>query len=203
MADFGVGRPFRTTGWFGLPRGSPGAVFGRPFGAEDGEGTTSTAWRSVFVNQVRASCLRSPYAMIPEMAKGPSDRFVRMYGSILDTLREMGGEGPAGEVARKVADAVLGDSPERSRELKSGGNAGENEVAWARNNLREAGLIDGSTRGVWKLTDKGWKTKLTLKEAQELGRHATITARNRLPVVEKSTPIARPRSRTSSPSFRR
>lgn len=106
--------------------------------------------------------------------KKVSERFVRMYGPILDALREVGGEAPAREIAREVADRVLGGTDERIRELKSGGNAAENEVAWARNNLREGGLIDGSTRGVWRLTAEGWKTHLDIQSALKLGKHSEI-----------------------------
>ncbi len=111
------------------------------------------------------------------MAKAPNDRYVRAYGPILDALREAGGEAPAREIARKVADLLVGGTAERDRELKSGGNAAENEVAWARNNLRAAGLIDGSTRGIWRLTELGWKTHLTLEQAREIGRHDKIVGR--------------------------
>jgi restriction system protein len=69
----------------------------------------------------------------------------------------MGGEGPAGEVSRRVADLVHGGTAERERVLASGGNAAQNEVAWARNNLKEAGFIDASTRGIWRLTPEGWE----------------------------------------------
>jgi len=111
------------------------------------------------------------------MAKMSSDRFVRAYGPLLDALREAGGEAPAREIARLVADKLFAGTAERDRELRSGGNAAENEVAWARNNLREAGLIDGSTRGIWRLTEAGWKTQLSLEQARELGHHAKIVGR--------------------------
>lgn len=101
-----------------------------------------------------------------------------MYGPILDALREAGGEGTRVEISRKVADLVLGGTEDRDRVLKSGANAAENEVQWARNNLREAGLLDGSTRGIWRLTDEGWRTKLDIDSARELGRNAKIKARN-------------------------
>lgn len=110
-----------------------------------------------------------------------------MYGPLLDALREAGGEAPPREIARKVADQVLGGTSERDRILKSGGNAAENEVAWARNNLREAGLIDGSTRGIWRLTAEGWNTKLGLKDSVALGRHSQITARYRTQTDEPSS----------------
>lgn len=111
-----------------------------------------------------------------------------MYGPLLDALREAGGEAPTGEISRIVADRVLGGDPERERILKSGGNAAENEVQWARNNLREAGLIDGSTRGVWRLTQEGWAARLTLEEARELGRHARIVARRAIDASEDDLP---------------
>ncbi len=46
------------------------------------------------------------------------DRFVRMYGPLLDVLREMGGEGTPREICRRVADLVLAGTPERTREIK-------------------------------------------------------------------------------------
>lgn len=92
-----------------------------------------------------------------------------MYGPLLDALREAGGEAQGRVIARLVADRVLGGTPERDEELKSGGNMAENEVAWARSDLREIGLFDGSIRGVWKLTEEGWKTHVAnLDEARKL-----------------------------------
>ena len=57
---------------------------------------------------------------------------------------------------------------ELSKEYKSGANVIRNQIAWARNTLREAGLIDGSQHGVWQLTEEGWKTELNLEQALDL-----------------------------------
>lgn len=108
------------------------------------------------------------------MATKATDMDIRMYGPILDVLREVGGEAPAREVMREVADRVLSGTVDRDRTLKGGENAAENEVAWARNSLREAGLLDGSTRGIWRLTPEGWKTYLNLENARTLGRASKI-----------------------------
>lgn len=99
-----------------------------------------------------------------------SERYTRMMGPILDCLREAGGEAAAPDIKRKVADLVVTDLHERQQELKSGENRAENEVAWARNRLRVAGLLDGSTRGIWRLTEAGWATHLTIQEAATLPR---------------------------------
>lgn len=112
-----------------------------------------------------------------------------MYGPLLDALREAGGEAAPREIMQKVADKVLGGTEERDRELKSGGNAAENEVAWARNNLREAGLIDGGVKGLWKLTDEGWKTRLDLAGSRALGKHAKISSKKTPPMPEEEPPF--------------
>lgn len=98
-----------------------------------------------------------------------------MYGPILDVLREFGGEAQASEVRIAVADRVVLDPNERQRALKSGDNAVENEVAWARNNLREFGYLESPIRGTWKLTSLGWQTNLDLASAISLGVYKSKT----------------------------
>lgn len=106
-----------------------------------------------------------------------NDRFVRMYGPLLDVLREMGGEGAANEVRRKVADLVIEDGQDRTKVLSSGENAAEFEVYEARCNLVLADLIDGSVKGVWKLTPLGWATHLDLDASRKLGLAKEIRER--------------------------
>lgn len=112
------------------------------------------------------------------MKKAPNDRYVRMYGPLLDVLREMGGEGKAREVARTVADRVVVNPDDRNRMLKSGGNAAENEVAWARDYLKRLGFISAGEYGVWRLTPAGHELTLSIDEARQLraGVHQAIAA---------------------------
>lgn len=98
-----------------------------------------------------------------------------MYGPILDVLREFGGEAQASEVRIAVADRVVLDPKDRQRVLKSGDNAAENEVAWARNNLREFGYLESPVRGTWKLTNLGWQTHLDLDSSTALGVYKSKT----------------------------
>ena len=63
------------------------------------------------------------------MGKVVSSRYARMFGPLLDALRDAGGEGNPRELSRKVADLVVTDSAERNRLNATGTNAAENEVA--------------------------------------------------------------------------
>jgi restriction system protein len=102
------------------------------------------------------------------MRKAATDRYVRFYGPILEALRDLGGSATPKEVKAAVIDRMDLSDEDLARTLKSGQNAVENEIAWARDYLRRLGFIDGSTQGVWRLTPEGQKTKLTLEQARQL-----------------------------------
>jgi restriction system protein len=101
------------------------------------------------------------------MATKRNDRYVRFYGPILDALRELGGSARPKEVQASVLQKVHLSEEELSRITKSGQSAVYNEIAWARDYLRRMGLIDGSEQGVWRLTEEGMGTKLSVEEARE------------------------------------
>jgi len=110
------------------------------------------------------------------MAKKSSESYAQMCNPVLEVLREMGGEGTASEVMRVVADRVVLDKSEREKVFpKSGVNVAERNVAFTRNFLRVAGLIDASTRGIWRLTPEGWKKHLTAEEARSIVRGKAIS----------------------------
>lgn len=102
------------------------------------------------------------------MRKPPSDRDIRFYGPILDALRDLGGSASPKEVKASVLDRMDIPEAERARILKSGQNAVENEIAWARDYLRRLGFIDGSVQGVWRLTPDGATAHISLDEARQL-----------------------------------
>ncbi len=124
------------------------------------------------------------------MIKKESVKDIRMYGPILDALREVGGEANGAEIARRVADRVLGGTLEREEELKSGGSKAENEVAWAKNDLREFGLIDGTRRGIWALTPEGWATHVAdINQARALLDQVRILRRKKLAAAKLEATI--------------
>jgi len=118
---------------------------------------------------MEASVTRQP-------AKGPE--FVRYFAPLLDALRSLGNSGTPTEVLEKIADDLSIDDAKLNESLASGQSRVYNQVHWARFYLTREGLLDGSERGVWKLTERGRKTKLNHVEAIEIFRrqHGAIQA---------------------------
>ena len=112
------------------------------------------------------------------MRKAQSDRYIRFYGPILEVLRELGGAASPKEVKAAVLERVSIAEVELARTLKSGQNAVENEIAWARDGLRRLGFIDGSVQGVWRLTPDGAQAHLSLEEARALRDDVYQAVRN-------------------------
>jgi restriction system protein len=95
-------------------------------------------------------------------------QFVQWFGPVLDALRSLGDSGTNDEVIERVAkDAGLSDA-QMNEQMSSGEPRFRNQVQWARFYLAKEGLIDSSRRGVWSLTERGQKTKLTRHQAHEL-----------------------------------
>ena len=86
---------------------------------------------------------------------------------ILESLKEMDGRGHYQEVLRRVERKLgrkLRDLDYNYTELPTTGRTRwENEAHFARNELREEGLISsGSPHGIWELTEKGIEEAATL-----------------------------------------
>ena len=98
-----------------------------------------------------------------EQTAGP--RFVRLFGPVLDALRELGGAAKPREVVDEVGRSRLVTDDDLTATLKSGASRFSNEVGWARFYLAKAGLIDSKERGYWRLTPEGRETRLDHKRA--------------------------------------
>lgn len=97
-------------------------------------------------------------------------RFVQYFGPVLDALRELGGSGAPPEVVDKVAQLCKISEAVQNELTASGEPRFPKNVHWARFYLSREGLIDSSKRGIWSLTEKGQKTRLTLENATEIFR---------------------------------
>jgi len=101
------------------------------------------------------------------MAKAKSE-FVKWMGPMLNALRELGGSGKPREVCDLIAQRSDISDKKLEETLKSGQTRFYNQVHWARQYLVWEGLLDGSVRGTWTLTTKGYETKLNEAESRKL-----------------------------------
>lgn len=100
--------------------------------------------------------------------KQRKSEFVKWMGPVLDALRELGGSGKPREVSELIAQRCDVSDNKLEETLKSGQTRFYNQVHWARQYLVWEGLLDGSTRGVWTLTEAGYKAKLNKSDARKI-----------------------------------
>ena len=86
-------------------------------------------------------------------AKGPL--FLRFAGPIVETIKELGSSGTAGEVIDRVIERMGISDKEQEAATANGQSRVRNQVGWARFYLVKAGFLDASQRGVWALTEVG------------------------------------------------
>jgi restriction system protein len=82
-----------------------------------------------------------------------------MFNPALQALKELGGSCSIGEMSDRVA-GILDLSEEDVNEVHKGNMTKlEYRLAWTRTYLKNYGLLENSTRGVWALTAKGQETE--------------------------------------------
>ena len=91
--------------------------------------------------------------------------FIQWFGPVLDALRELGGSAKPKDVTDLIAQNHKVPASVLAEKTKTGVPRFYNQVAWARQYLVNAGFLDSSIRGIWALTDKGRKSKLSKDEA--------------------------------------
>lgn len=94
--------------------------------------------------------------------------FVKWFGPLLDALRQLGGSAKPREAADKISDNLKVHDEKLNELLDSGQSRYYNQVAWARQYLAWEGLLDTSQHGIWTLSAKGEKTKLSDEQAREI-----------------------------------
>ena len=81
--------------------------------------------------------------------------FARWINPVLCALHELGGSARPREVVERVAHNEHVSDAALDQLNPAGGQRFPNQVHWARFYLADAGYIDRSKHGVWKLTDTG------------------------------------------------
>jgi restriction system protein len=90
--------------------------------------------------------------------RGP--KFTKHIIPLIEALREMGGSASSAEATDAVIEREKISEEELAKINKNGQSNVRNSIAWARMYLVYSGHIDSSSRGVWRLTEKGLNENL-------------------------------------------
>lgn len=97
--------------------------------------------------------------------------FLKWFAPLIKALNDLGGSATRKEACEKIAENEnLDESTLTETRGKHNVNKFDNEVAWARNYLVYANIIDKSQRGIWKLTDFGKTVTMTNELASKILR---------------------------------
>lgn len=91
--------------------------------------------------------------------KGP--QFLTYVIPLVETLRESGGSGSAGEIIDSVIARLKIPEDLVEETIPSGASRIRNQIQWARMYLVKADLMNAEQRGIWKLTEKGFDANLS------------------------------------------
>lgn len=95
--------------------------------------------------------------------------FLRWFAPLIQALRDLGGSGTPAEAREKIIEnEQLSVDEINETRGKNNVNKFENEVAFARNYLVNAGYIDKSVYGIWTLTEAGKSVDMTSEMASDI-----------------------------------
>ena len=101
--------------------------------------------------------------------KSSKAAFLRWFAPLIQALRDLGGSGTPAEVRAKIIEnEQLSEDEINQTRGKNNVNKFENEVAFARNYLVNAGYIDKSVYGIWTLTEAGKSVDMTSEMASDI-----------------------------------
>ena len=103
--------------------------------------------------------------------KKPDPYFFKFFIPLHEVLLELGGSATAREAGDLVIEKLNISQEELDVKYKGGVPKVRNEIAWARNYLVNAGIIESAKnveKGIWALTKNGLNAKLTENDVQDV-----------------------------------
>lgn len=85
----------------------------------------------------------------------PVPTFDKLFNPLLEAMRQLGGSASISEKEDKVAELLKLSDSEASEIHRGNRTKLSYRLAWGRNYLKRAGLLENSARGVWALTALG------------------------------------------------
>ncbi len=121
------------------------------------------------------------YEELDKTNQNEGPKFLRFFNPILKTLNKVGGEGKPSEITKMVIDEFNFTQQELEEKSKTGVPIIYNQVAWARNYLKDAGLISNERRGIWALTELAKNKTFSDKEILELYKKVLLKLQKKEP----------------------
>jgi len=100
--------------------------------------------------------------------KSSKAAFLRWFAPLIQALRDLGGSGTPEARAKIIENEQLSEDEINETRGKNNVNKFENEVAFARSYLVNAGYIDKSVYGIWTLTEAGKSVDMTSEMASDI-----------------------------------
>lgn len=109
--------------------------------------------------------------------KSSKAAFLCWFAPLIQALRDLGGSGtPAEARAKIIENEQLSEDEINQTRGKNNVNKFENEVAFARNYLVNAGYIDKSVYGIWTLTEAGKSVDMTSEMASDIFKNVLCSS---------------------------
>ena len=101
-------------------------------------------------------------------------QFVSYFAPVIEIMRDLGGQARPRQVFEELIKRHQVPQGFLALTNKNGGSKFENRVHFARSYLFKAGIMTSPSRGIWGLTDEGWKADLSPDWAAEIFRTARV-----------------------------
>jgi restriction system protein len=91
-------------------------------------------------------------------------KYDEMFNELIASLHELGGSASVAEMEEKTAEKLNLTDDQISEMHRGNRTKFSYRLAWTRTYLKNYGVLENSSRGVWALTEKGLKTQKVDKE---------------------------------------
>lgn len=126
--------------------------------------------------------------MEKDSKKQINSHFTQWFVPLLAALKKLGGQSSPAEVRQQIIhDLQLPDRIVQETRGKTHVNKLRNELEFARDYLVYEGLIDGSVRGLWKLTEKGQSAVITDDYTAQIVRQWSQKKKHEKNIVKQQT----------------
>ncbi len=126
---------------------------------------------------------------------------VKYISPLVDALKQLGNSGHRTEVLDIIAEKLQLSDEVLNDQLKSGQSRFANQVDWAKLYLMKGGYLSSSQRGVWNLTEKGVKSKISEKDALDIFQAVRKETKNWTRAAQDAPAIPHDHEDRSLPNF--